>query len=122
MSTFEPKNLENDFIEAKKNWEAMSWENRATIFLRAAELLAGKYRARDSPEQGHGSKDEAESRLGERLQPAGDPGGGGRVLSFTRMVSATRGVGAAHVDVIDHRRAECGVPQTREDLAPTLST
>ncbi|HYV92083.1 MAG TPA: L-glutamate gamma-semialdehyde dehydrogenase [Chitinophagales bacterium] len=33
-------------MRAKKNWEAMSWENRATIFLKAAELLAGKYRAR----------------------------------------------------------------------------
>ncbi|MCY7409877.1 MAG: L-glutamate gamma-semialdehyde dehydrogenase [Chitinophagales bacterium] len=33
-------------MKAKKNWESMSWENRAAIFLRAAELLSGKYRAR----------------------------------------------------------------------------
>jgi len=33
-------------MRAKKNWEAMSWENRASIFLKAAELLAGKHRAR----------------------------------------------------------------------------
>src|ERR1043165_6640029 len=33
-------------MRAKKNWEAMTWENRASIFLKAAELLAGKHRAR----------------------------------------------------------------------------
>jgi cytochrome c-type biogenesis protein CcmH/NrfG len=31
-------------MEAKKEWQNMSWENRASIFLRAASLLAGKYR------------------------------------------------------------------------------
>lgn len=32
-------------LNAKSNWESMSWENRASIFLKAAELLAGPYRA-----------------------------------------------------------------------------
>jgi 1-pyrroline-5-carboxylate dehydrogenase len=31
-------------LEAKPAWEAISWENRAAIFLKAADLLAGKYR------------------------------------------------------------------------------
>ena len=31
-------------MEAKNNWSNMSWENRATIFLKAADLLAGPYR------------------------------------------------------------------------------
>lgn len=33
-------------LKAKSAWEAMSWENRASIFLKAAELIAGPYRAR----------------------------------------------------------------------------
>jgi 1-pyrroline-5-carboxylate dehydrogenase len=33
-------------LGAKKKWEAMNWENRAAIFLKAADLLAGKYRAK----------------------------------------------------------------------------
>ncbi len=33
-------------LAAKENWENMSWENRSTIFLKAADLLAGPYRAR----------------------------------------------------------------------------
>ncbi len=33
-------------LEARKQWAAMSWENRASIFLKAAELLAGPYRAK----------------------------------------------------------------------------
>ena len=33
-------------LNAKAAWEAMSWENRASIFLKAAELIAGPYRAR----------------------------------------------------------------------------
>ena len=33
-------------MRAKKNWESLSWENRASIFLKAADLLASKYRAR----------------------------------------------------------------------------
>ncbi len=31
-------------LAAKESWAAMSWENRANIFLRAADLLATKYR------------------------------------------------------------------------------
>lgn len=31
-------------LKAKDNWAAMSWENRANIFLKAADLLATKYR------------------------------------------------------------------------------
>ena len=31
-------------MDVKPKWEAMSWENRAAIFLRAADLLATKYR------------------------------------------------------------------------------
>jgi len=33
-------------MRVKKNWEAISWENRAAIFLKAGDLLATKYRAR----------------------------------------------------------------------------
>lgn len=31
-------------MTAKSSWEAMNWENRASVFLKAADLLAGKYR------------------------------------------------------------------------------
>ncbi len=31
-------------MEAKNGWEALRWEERAAIFLKTAELLAGKYR------------------------------------------------------------------------------
>ncbi|MCX8020602.1 MAG: L-glutamate gamma-semialdehyde dehydrogenase [Chitinophagaceae bacterium] len=31
-------------LAAKEQWENMSWENRANIFLKAAELISGKYR------------------------------------------------------------------------------
>lgn len=31
-------------LNAKESWAATSWEHRASIFLKAAELLAGKYR------------------------------------------------------------------------------
>ena len=34
----------NASLKAKKNWSAMPWEQRAAIFLKAADLLAGKYR------------------------------------------------------------------------------
>ncbi len=34
--------------EAKGEWEAMQPEDRAAVFLRAAELLAGKWRARSN--------------------------------------------------------------------------
>lgn len=33
-------------LEAKAAWEQVSWESRAAIFLKAAELIAGPYRAR----------------------------------------------------------------------------
>tara|TARA_B100001175_G_C19489104_1_gene631570 strand:+ start:254 stop:1891 length:1638 start_codon:yes stop_codon:yes gene_type:complete len=33
-------------LAAKENWENLSWENRATIFLKAAELIAGPYRSK----------------------------------------------------------------------------
>ncbi len=33
-------------LKAKKNWENLNWEHRATIFLKAAELIAGPYRAK----------------------------------------------------------------------------
>jgi len=35
----------NAALKVKDKWSAMSWENRANIFLKAADLLAGKYRA-----------------------------------------------------------------------------
>ena len=45
----EPKHID-DAIESalasKENWENMSWENRAAIFLKAAELIAGPYRSK----------------------------------------------------------------------------
>jgi len=33
-------------LEARKKWSQMPWEHRAAIFLKAAELIAGPYRAR----------------------------------------------------------------------------
>ncbi|MEO0895011.1 MAG: L-glutamate gamma-semialdehyde dehydrogenase [Bacteroidota bacterium] len=33
-------------LEAKERWEQTSWEHRAAIFLRAAEMISGPYRAR----------------------------------------------------------------------------
>lgn len=33
-------------LEAKEKWETMAWEQRAAIFLKAAELIAGPYRAK----------------------------------------------------------------------------
>lgn len=33
-------------LEAKTKWTAMAWEQRAAIFLKAAELIAGPYRAK----------------------------------------------------------------------------
>ncbi|MEO8823811.1 MAG: L-glutamate gamma-semialdehyde dehydrogenase [Ginsengibacter sp.] len=35
----------NVALKAKEKWAALSWENRANIFLKAADLLATKYRA-----------------------------------------------------------------------------
>src|SRR5690554_4597765 len=31
-------------LKAKPSWEAMNWESRAAIFLKAADLIAGPYR------------------------------------------------------------------------------
>ncbi len=45
----EKKNIENAIacaLEARKTWSQMPWEHRAAIFLKAAELIAGPYRAR----------------------------------------------------------------------------
>src|SRR5690606_21101018 len=33
-------------LAAKADWEALAWEERAAIFLKAAELIAGPYRAK----------------------------------------------------------------------------
>ncbi|WP_425393010.1 L-glutamate gamma-semialdehyde dehydrogenase [Ekhidna sp.] len=33
-------------LAAKEQWEGMTWENRASIFLKAADLLAGPYRSK----------------------------------------------------------------------------
>ena len=33
-------------LKAKKAWSKMHWESRASIFLKAAELVAGPYRAK----------------------------------------------------------------------------
>ncbi|MFN9519052.1 MAG: L-glutamate gamma-semialdehyde dehydrogenase [Bacteroidota bacterium] len=33
-------------LSAKENWENLSWEQRAAIFLKAADLIAGPYRAK----------------------------------------------------------------------------
>ncbi len=33
-------------LEARKKWASVSWEQRASIFLKAAELIAGPYRAK----------------------------------------------------------------------------
>jgi 1-pyrroline-5-carboxylate dehydrogenase len=35
----------NEALKAKEKWTALSWENRANIFLKAADLIATKYRA-----------------------------------------------------------------------------
>ena len=36
----------NAAMAAKPAWEALEWEQRASIFLKAAELIAGPYRAK----------------------------------------------------------------------------
>ncbi|MGE9516696.1 MAG: L-glutamate gamma-semialdehyde dehydrogenase [Solitalea-like symbiont of Acarus siro] len=36
----------NAALKAKHNWEQLSWNERASIFLKAAELIAGPYRAK----------------------------------------------------------------------------
>ncbi len=43
------KHIENaisNALEAKKEWSQMPWESRAAIFLKAADLVAGPYRAK----------------------------------------------------------------------------
>tara|TARA_Y100000991_G_scaffold12603_1_gene8667 strand:- start:10239 stop:11873 length:1635 start_codon:yes stop_codon:yes gene_type:complete len=45
----EPKHIDDAIqsaLAAKENWENMSWENRAAIFLKAAELIAGPFRSK----------------------------------------------------------------------------
>ena len=47
--TAEKKHIEEavaSVVEAQKKWAATPWQDRAAIFLKAAELLAGPYRAR----------------------------------------------------------------------------
>src|SRR5687768_11271236 len=34
----------NAALQARKSWSELSWENRANIFLKAADLISGKYR------------------------------------------------------------------------------
>ena len=41
-------------LDARREWSALRWEARAAVFLRAAELLAGKYRARINAATMHG--------------------------------------------------------------------
>ena len=36
----------SEALKAKENWENLPWEHRASIFLKAAELIAGPYRAK----------------------------------------------------------------------------
>src|SRR5690554_3653809 len=45
-TTDDVKEAINAALEARKEWANMSWENRAAIFLKAADLLAGPYRAK----------------------------------------------------------------------------
>jgi len=40
------ENAINVALESRKHWSQMPWEQRAAIFLKAAELVAGKYRAK----------------------------------------------------------------------------
>lgn len=40
------KDAINSALKARKDWADMAWENRAAIFLKAADLLAGPYRAK----------------------------------------------------------------------------
>jgi 1-pyrroline-5-carboxylate dehydrogenase len=35
-------------LAAQKEWESLPWNDRAAIFLKAADLVAGKYRCVDS--------------------------------------------------------------------------
>ena len=40
------ENAISEALKARKSWSKMPWEQRAAIFLKAAELVAGPYRAR----------------------------------------------------------------------------
>tara|TARA_B100000902_G_scaffold149672_1_gene146245 strand:- start:11005 stop:12633 length:1629 start_codon:yes stop_codon:yes gene_type:complete len=40
------KNAINQALKARKKWSQMSWEHRASIFLKAADLLAGPFRSK----------------------------------------------------------------------------
>ena len=42
----EVQNAINAAMKAREKWANMSWENRASIFLKAADLLAGPFRAK----------------------------------------------------------------------------
>src|SRR5215217_4929118 len=42
-------------LAAKTNWENLSWEHRAAIFLKAADLIAGPYRYKLNAEIGRAS-------------------------------------------------------------------
>ncbi|UJH68173.1 L-glutamate gamma-semialdehyde dehydrogenase [Allomuricauda sp. SCSIO 65647] len=47
--TAEKKHIENaiaNCLEARKKWADLTWEQRAAIFLKAADLIAGPYRAK----------------------------------------------------------------------------
>jgi 1-pyrroline-5-carboxylate dehydrogenase len=41
-------------LDARREWAAMRWESRAAVFLKAAELLAGPWRARVNASTMHG--------------------------------------------------------------------
>ncbi len=45
----EPQHVEraiNEALSAKDKWSALPWDQRASIFLKAADLIAGPYRAK----------------------------------------------------------------------------
>ncbi|MBK9272126.1 MAG: L-glutamate gamma-semialdehyde dehydrogenase [Saprospiraceae bacterium] len=44
--TTDVENAINAALKAKPMWESMNWQDRAAIFLKAADLIAGRYRAR----------------------------------------------------------------------------
>ena len=59
---------------------------------------------RDHPVEGLRAEDEAEPRVGQRLQPAGDPRRRRPVLPVARLVAAAGSVRRAHVRFFDRRR------------------
>ena len=74
------------------------------------------YRPRDPPEQSDGAKDETESRMGERVQPARDSGRGRCLLLALRLVAASGDFRAAYVGVVDRRRAQRRLAAAGENL------